>query len=266
MKGGIDLRKNNAVKANKTIQDTRMEMTPEQFNLLTCLIGKIKPQDSPETLYEITVEEFCAATGKSLDGYYYTAIKKDLQALSDKSTYILTDNGNEILFRWLDEVIIDHGNGRIQIGFHRHARKFLFALAKNFTSYPVGHLLALKSMAAKRLYEILCSYKYLKKTTISLEELKRELNAVGYAAFYDFRRYVLDKAVAEINEYTDLSVTYAGKSGKGSKKIERIEFCIDEVDLLERDVREQNRKIAFEYNHDRKRFEDELWGKHLCQK
>ena len=262
MNNGILLRDNRAVKSNKTIQDTRMAMTPQQFNLLTCLIGKIKPQDDPYTLYEISVQEFCEATGKQLgNGYYYTSIKEDLQALADKSTYILMDDGREHLFRWLDEVIIDRGNGTVEVSFHRDARKFLFALTRNFTTYPVGHLLALKTMAAKRLYEILCSYKNMKKRSISLDALKRELNADGYTAYYDFRRYVLDKSIKEINEYTDLTVSYAAKSRKGSKKVEFIEFTIGEVGLMEADVREMNRRIAFEYNHDHEKWEEDIWGR-----
>lgn len=265
MKKEIALRNHKAVKANKSIQNTRFTMTPQQFDLLTCLIGKIKPHDPTDTLYEISIKEFCEATGKKIgsgtgDGYYYTSIKKDLQALADKSTYILMEDGKEHLFRWLDDVIIDRGNGVVQISFHKHARKFLFQLTRNFTSYPVGHLLALKTMAAKRLFEILYSYKNASPRTIALDELKRELNATHYDRIYDFKKHILDKAIEEINKYTDLTVSYKTKSIKGSKKIGYIEFTIEEIEFeLEADIREMNRKIAFEYNHDEKLWEAELW-------
>lgn len=263
---GEALRNNMVTKLNPAIQETRFSLTAQKFDLLTCLIGKIKRSDSPDTVYEISVKEFCEATGKKYidgeSGYYYTTIKADLLEIANKGTYMLMDDGREHIFRWLEDVICEKGSGTIQVVFHPRARPYLFELTKNFTSYPVEHILALETMAAKRLYEILYSYKALGRRMIEINALKRELNAQGYDRIYDFRKYILDKAIDEINKYTDIEVSYKTKNAPKSKKIVGIDFTINDVEYgLASDLRKTNRKIAFKYNHDEKLWEQDCFNK-----
>jgi plasmid replication initiation protein len=69
-----------------------------------------------------------------------------------------------------------------------------------------------------RLYEIFKSYLHLSYHEFEIEELKEILFTTNYINFKDFRVKVLEKALSEINEYTDIEVTYkAIRKGRGGK-------------------------------------------------
>jgi plasmid replication initiation protein len=86
----------------------------------------------------------------------------------------------------------------------------------NFTTYQLKHLFALDSVASMSLYTyfIKNEFKYANQKSyevpLLLENLKAliDINETKYDRWVDFRRYVLDKIVAEINENTDLQLEY----------------------------------------------------------
>ncbi|MFX4868881.1 replication initiation protein, partial [Acinetobacter baumannii] len=86
----------------------------------------------------------------------------------------------------------------------------------NFTTYQLKHLFALDSVASMSLYTyfIKNEFKYASQKSYEvpmlLENLKAliDINVTKYDRWVDFRRYVLDKIVAEINENTDIQLEY----------------------------------------------------------
>lgn len=88
------------------------------------------------------------------------------------------------------------------------------------------------------MYELLKSYQYVKQTEIDIENLKVSLYATNYERWADFKRYVLDMAINEINQYTDIKISYTLK--KQGKKFSSIVFTID--------VKNTNETIEAAYN------------------
>lgn len=97
--------------------------------------------------------------------------------------------------------------------------KFMFAnaiipmlveLERNFTTYEISQVANLQSRYAMRLYEFLIRFKTSKKLDITLEDLKFRFGLLEneYKAMGDFKRFVLDLAVKQINEHTDITVKY----------------------------------------------------------
>lgn len=114
--------------------------------------------------------------------------------------------------RWEDD-----SKNAIQIRFTSEVLPYFTQLANgNFTTYQLKHLFALDSVASMSLYTyfIKNEFKYNHQKTyevpLLLENLKAliDINATKYDRWVDFRRYVLDKIVAEINENTDLKLEY----------------------------------------------------------
>ena len=114
--------------------------------------------------------------------------------------------------RWEDD-----SKNAIQIRFTSEVLPYFTQLAGgNFTTYQLKHLFALDSVASMSLYTyfIKNEFKYNNQTTyevpLLLENLKAliDINETKYDRWVDFRRYVLDKIVAEINENTDLKLEY----------------------------------------------------------
>lgn len=97
--------------------------------------------------------------------------------------------------------------------------KFMFAnaiipmlveLERNFTTYEITQVANLQSRYAMRLYEFLIRFKTSKKLEITLENLRFRFGLLEheYSRMSDFKKDVLDLAVKQINEHTDITAKY----------------------------------------------------------
>jgi plasmid replication initiation protein len=82
----------------------------------------------------------------------------------------------------------------------------------------------MKSKYSIRLYELLKSYENLAECTFEFEVLKKMLFAEKYGLYKDFRVKVLDIAIRETNDFSDIYVEY--RTEKKGKKVDRIKFII----------------------------------------
>ena len=73
---------------------------------------------------------------------------------------------------------------------------------------------------------------------IEIDELKKVLQAEHYVNYKDFRNRVLDRAVKEINKYTDIEVNY--KTENKGKKVVALIFYIKKKEPLERYISYNN--------------------------
>jgi plasmid replication initiation protein len=114
--------------------------------------------------------------------------------------------------RWEDD-----SKNALQVRFTSEVLPYFTQLAGgNFTTYQLKHLFALSSVASMSLYTyfIKNEFKFSSQETyevpLMLENLKAliDINEAKYDRWIDFRRYVLDKIVSEINENTDLDIDY----------------------------------------------------------
>ena len=82
----------------------------------------------------------------------------------------------------------------------------------------------MKSKYSPRLYELLKSEQYKRCFNYDLSDLKRLLNAERYELYGNFKQKVLDIALKEINETTDIYVEYEPIRTK--KKYTAIRFTV----------------------------------------
>ena len=98
-----------------------------------------------------------------------------------------------------------------------------------FTQYLLEQTATLKSAYSVRLYELLVQWKTARKTPVFDIEVFREqlgVNSTDYERVYDFKKNVLDVAVKEINEKTDIQTSY--DQVKRGRKIIGFKFVIKE--------------------------------------
>ena len=160
----------------------------------------------------------------------HSAVKQSVKTLADKSFWIKQDDGSELLLRWLQHAKIE--SGRIHSQSDQNMKPYLLQLKERFTRYELIYTLAFKSQFSIRLYEILKSYQWRHEVTLVLDELKVSMFAENYKNFKDFRNRVLDVAVREINQYSDITVNYTPIT-KGRKTV-ALRFEIIDNDVAER--------------------------------
>jgi plasmid replication initiation protein len=225
------------IKSNDLIQNSRFELSMLEQRIILYLITKIKPEDTEFHEYEFNINNFCEVCGiEKNNGGNIEALKTTIMNLANKSNWVkIVKDGEEYetLLRWIDKVRIHTKKGTIKIRLDNDMKPYLLELRNRFTAYNYYYILAMKSKYSIRLYELLKSYEYIGQHTFEIEKLKRMLSAEKYASYKDFRVKVLDIAVREINEFSDITVMYCAE--KNGRKYETIKFkIIPKTDTLER--------------------------------
>jgi len=228
-----EIRSYKIVKANDLIQKSRFSLQVQEQKIILYLISKIQPEDIDLKEHVFHVRDFCKVCGLDSDnGKNYRNIKNTLKDLRDKSIWITLENGKETTLAWFDKVTMERNSGKVEIKIDNMMKPYLMHLKEHYTQYELLYTLAMRSQYSIRLYELLKSYEFKHKKTFRIEELKKLVSAENYTRFPDFERKVLDIAMREINNLSDLSVTYAIiKEGKRYAQIEfsmRIKEDLDE--------------------------------------
>lgn len=216
------LRDYKVVKSNDLIQKSRFELSLQEQKIILFLISKIKPNDKEFEEYEFSIREFCRLCGIDYDnGKNYKNVKDAIKKLSDKSLWVTLDTGKEVLLRWVTGASVDEKSGMIKLCLHNFMKPYLLELQSRFTQYGLVYILGMKSQYAVRLYELLKSYEYRGRWLVEVDKLKKLLSAENYGRYVDFKRFVLEIALREISELSDIHVDYeAIKSGRRYVKIE----------------------------------------------
>lgn len=223
MPANITERDNLVVKSNSLIQKSRYSLSVQEQKIILYLISKIKPTDDEFETYTFNLRDLCDVCGISYNGKNYRDFKDAIQNLRDKSFWLKSDT-EESLCSWVNKVRIDKKTLQVEIRLDEVLRPYLLQLRENFTSYELGYILVMHSKYGIRLYELLKSYDNLAEIQLSVAELKERLQSPEYSDYKNFRVRVIDPAVAEINEQTDIHVEY--EQHKTGRAITHLTFRI----------------------------------------
>ena len=222
------------VKANDLIRKTRYNLTTQQQKIVLFAVSKIKPNDPSDTEYEISINELAAACGLKIDngGYYYWSLKEDIKTLTKRDWCVMPD-GKESTVSWIGDAEICPYSSTVKITFHKQMAPFLFELKERYTQYKLQNVLAFKGKYTIRLYEILRSHITQKMLDadresdilLSVEELRDTLMVSSYPRWADFDRFIIKKAIDEINKYADdIHVEY--QAYKKGRTVSSVNFTI----------------------------------------
>ena len=119
----------------------------------------------------------------------------------------------------------DKGSGKISLHIHPELIKLITPVTEwEHFSFYLKHILRLQSKQAGNLFSYLVSWRNRGVVDIQLDAFKRKFgyDTTGYSRFQNLKRKVLDPAMAEINEKTDLLVSYQEKGDSESSKKRRV--------------------------------------------
>lgn len=204
------------VKSNALIQKSRYQMTLQQSRLMLYLISKIDSVfDTDFREFTISLLDLCSVCGIEKGGNSYKLIKESLQGLADKSVWLPTEDGGEELCRWLDKAKIER-TGYITLRISESMKPFLLQLKSDFTKYRLVHALAFKSRYSVQLYELCKSIVYNGvgyAREYSISDFQKHF-ITPYKAIYDFKRRVIEPALTDINEFSDIQA-FCEFTGRG---------------------------------------------------
>lgn len=136
---------------------------------------------------------------------------------------------------FLSSAVYNSKEGTVKLAFSKEFKPYLLQVKESFTTYRLVNTLNMNSRYSIRLYEILKSKAYKKQPVeFSLDELKTMFGLSkkkAYEQYTNFKSRVLEKSVSEINEKTDIEVSYQPK--KNGRKVCGVVFSIKNKEQTE---------------------------------
>lgn len=210
----------------------------QEKKLILYLISKIKPNSKTLESISVTFSEFCEVMEIERGGKQFELIKKAVSQLASVVFWIESDN-KSYLCSWLsnENCSVDWDNKIINLKLSNTLAPYLLDLRENFTAYQLGFTVGFKGKYTYRLYEYLRSYMGLGHYLFPIEKFKKSITEGRYTKIADLERRVLNKAVQEINEFSDIIVSYQKiyKNPNKRSKTTHLEFIIDEKTEEEKD-------------------------------
>ena len=113
--------------------------------------------------------------------------------------------------RWVDKIGYEQDSGLVYLRFSQDIVPLITRLEANFTSYEIQQISNLSSAYAIRLYELLIKWRSVGKTPIfDLATFRKQVGVLDneYSQMSDFKKWVLHFAISQVNEHTDITVSY----------------------------------------------------------
>ena len=227
------------------LAEARYELTPREQKLVLYVISMIEPEDEFFKLHKINVKHFAQIAGLDSNALY-----KELRevALQIKSKPLVINghmepgdtNPTELITSWFADVVIQaNGDGYIGVSISERLKPYLLQVKREFFRYRLAYVLHLRSGYAIRLYQWAKRWQYAGKRRISIDELrvvmgtveltpKGDISKTLLALYKDFKKRALLPAVTEINQKTDIFVSFVENKVKGAKAVESLTFTISE--------------------------------------
>ncbi|WP_351119544.1 replication initiation protein RepM [Psychrobacter sp. SMN/5/1215-MNA-CIBAN-0208] len=144
----------------------------------------------------------------------YKRMKEAEETLFNRRFSYTDDDGKVIKSRWIQQVRYLDDEGAIELVFTLAVVDGISRIdgAEDFfTSYLLEQTASMDSIYSVRLYELLVQWKTAKQTPMfELEKFRDQLGVEvnEYKAMCDFKKRVLQVAINEINEKSDIKISY----------------------------------------------------------
>lgn len=218
------------VKSNTLVEASHKLGEVEQNLVLLAIVKARENYTTIEQLrgkeLQISADDYMTIFGATRQGAYHSLKQAVLGLFEEKWGYkYINDKGNVVVAyeRFTQSAKYINGEGLVKFTFADAIIPMLVELEKRFTSYEIKQVANLSSGYAMRLYEFFMQYFDKKEgkgwLKISLDDLRFRFGLLPteYTKMGNFKDYVLDLAMGQINENTDLEATYT--QHKNGRKI-----------------------------------------------
>lgn len=159
----------------------------------------------------------------------YKALKDAVLSLFERQfTFTELEKGKikVVKSRWVSQIAYVDDLAEVQIIFSPAVASMCSRLESHFTSYDLDQVSKLNSKYAVRLYELVIAWKSTGKTPVfKLQDFREKIGLLDENEYKDmctFKKNVLELAVKQINEHTDIKLEY--EQHKAGRKIDGFSF------------------------------------------
>lgn len=219
------------------IVEASYKLTLGEQRVIHVLTSMINKDDEEFKVYKLTIKEFVEILG-SKNKNIYTEVARYTESLRERDLKIIKEK-SILRTKWLSSAEYFHNEGYVELCFDPKLKPYLLMLKGRFTQLPLSHMMSFKKQYSSRLYELLKQYEKIGERKITLEELRDYLGIDDnqYPKYGNFKQKVLIEARDEINEGTDLHVSF--EEIKVSRRVAELKFIIEPQEIPERSLSEK---------------------------
>jgi len=219
-------------KSNALIEASYRLSVAEQRIMLAC-ISQVR-RDAPITddvLYSVRAQQIAEMSGTSPKQAYQELREAALRLKRREVRLTREPNGQGtkrkiMITGWVQTIFYIEDEGRVELRFTKDMLPYLPELTEQFTCYELTDVAKMKSAHAIRLYELLMQWVSTGERVVAVSELRSWLRLEErYPLMADMRRWVIEPAVAQINEHSSLAVAWEPR--KTGRKITHLVFTFN---------------------------------------
>ena len=202
------------VKDNALIDASfNLSLIEQRLMLLAIVEAREAPDLSPNTAIEIAVSDYVHQF-KVESNNIFSLIRDAARTLKRREfSYLDRYKGKEAYTtaNWVNKVTYVDSSGLIVLYLSNEVISLISRLSEQFTKYYLEQVADFKSKYSLRLYELLIKWLNAGRTDkYNIDDIRAKLG-VGvneYATMSNFKTNVIEKAIADINKNTDITVSY----------------------------------------------------------
>ena len=211
MKNGLVVKDNALINASYNL-----ELTEQRLVMLAIINARESGQGiTADSKLEIHASDYAKLFNVSPDASY-KALKDAVNNLFNRqfsytAEYKKTGKVGIVRSRWVSRIFYVDDLALLEITFAPDVVPLITRLEEHFTKYEAKQVAHLTSKYATRLYELLIAWREVGKTPIfELQQLRKNLGVEDdeYQRMHHFKSRVLETAITQINEHTDIKATY----------------------------------------------------------
>lgn len=205
------------VKDNALINASyNLELTEQRLIMLAIINARESGHGiTADSKLEIHASDYAKLFNVSADASY-KALREAVNNLFNRqfsysAEYKRTGKIGIVRSRWVSRIFYVDDLALLEITFAPDVVPLITRLEEHFTKYEAKQVAHLTSKYATRLYELLIAWREVGKVPqLELNEFRNRLGLVDneYTAMSDFKKRVLEPSIKQINEHTDINVTY----------------------------------------------------------
>jgi len=220
------------VKANSLVQAGYRLSIAEQ-RLLLSAIAQVDSKGclSDQELYSVTAADFAEYSGipikqsyEELSAAAHRLYRREVRIERGPNGRDDGPHGGVTMTRWVQTVTYIEQEGRVAMRFGSDIVPYLSEIHREFTCYELRHVATMKSTYGVRLYELLMQRHDFGQRQIEISELRRMMGVPdgSYKAIKDLKKCVIEPAVRDVNQCSDLTVSWS--QAKTGRRITSITF------------------------------------------
>lgn len=160
----------------------------------------------------------------------YAVVRQAVRGINSKpfeERYELPDGSTEdVLLYWFTGFRYNNDRGQFTFKLSSDIVNLVLSQDGNFTQFRLKHVYQFKSATTWKMYELLKRWVVAGRWAVDLNELRMAVGLPGkYPTWRDLKKRILDNPIKEINDLSDITVTYEKK--KRVRSVSGVVFFIN---------------------------------------